>query len=118
MDINTELAKKWVAALRSGNYAQTQCQLRYNELDGTASYCCLGVLCEVAEIPRISHASYLFTTENGQEVATSSACAEGWWNKHFGTQLSQQQCWVMNDEQGKSFAEIADYIEKTLDLTA
>lgn len=37
-----EVADKWVAALRSGKYQQTQGYLR--DSDG---FCCLGVLCDI-----------------------------------------------------------------------
>lgn len=39
-----EIADKWVAALRSGNYKQTTGMLNRNN----ESFCCLGVLCEIA----------------------------------------------------------------------
>lgn len=35
---------QWIAALRSGEYAQTTGRLRRDE-----GYCCLGVLCDLAE---------------------------------------------------------------------
>jgi hypothetical protein len=38
-------AEKWVAALESGEFAQTQSQLYDPDTD---AYCCLGVACEVA----------------------------------------------------------------------
>lgn len=41
--MKAEVKAQWVAALRSGEYAQTKGRLR----DGSG-YCCLGVLCEVA----------------------------------------------------------------------
>lgn len=43
-----DLKAKWVAALRSGEYAQGLYNLRRPGTDGTAdTYCCLGVLCEL-----------------------------------------------------------------------
>jgi hypothetical protein len=41
--VNAEIAKKWVAALRSGEYRQSKSQLRRGD-----GFCCLGVLCELA----------------------------------------------------------------------
>lgn len=38
-----ENAEKWVAALESGEYQQTNCRLRAGN-----SFCCLGVACDVA----------------------------------------------------------------------
>jgi hypothetical protein len=39
---------EWTAALRSGGYGQAQERLA----DGYGNYCCLGVLCEVAGLPK------------------------------------------------------------------
>lgn len=44
-----EVLKIWVKALESGKYQQTQGMLREIHDDGTSSYCCLGVLCDLAE---------------------------------------------------------------------
>lgn len=45
-----EVLKRWVEALESGKYSQATGQLRYtNHLDSIAGYCCLGVLCKLAE---------------------------------------------------------------------
>lgn len=41
--------KKWLKALRSGEYKQGKWQLQTPASEGTvASFCCLGVLCELA----------------------------------------------------------------------
>lgn len=40
--MNIDIANKWIAALRSGKYAQTSEALRDN-----AGFCCLGVLCDL-----------------------------------------------------------------------
>ena len=111
MTINTDLAKKWVAALRSGNYVQGQNRLRNSE----GKYCCLGVLCEVAGITRIDSGSYKFPRSN---YMWHAAAEDSWWNKQFGTALNQNRLWQLNDTDEKSFAEIADYIEQELDLKA
>lgn len=39
--------RRWVKALRSGKYKQSDGQLCYTENDGSKSYCCLGVLCDI-----------------------------------------------------------------------
>lgn len=46
--LNKPIIQKWVDALRSGEFSQTQNRLGRMHEDGTMSYCCLGVLCEVA----------------------------------------------------------------------
>lgn len=43
--MNADVKQKWVAALRSGEYAQGKGVLRDNE----DKFCCLGVLCDLAE---------------------------------------------------------------------
>lgn len=49
MKIAKELKAKWLAALRSGDYKQGKNYLHNSAKD---TFCCLGVLCEVAGIPR------------------------------------------------------------------
>jgi hypothetical protein len=42
-----EIADRWIAALRSGEYAQTQGRLSEKNLEGGNAFCCLGVLCDL-----------------------------------------------------------------------
>ncbi len=42
--VNKELVKKWVAALRSGDYKQGREQLRNGD-----QFCCLGVACDIVK---------------------------------------------------------------------
>src|SRR4051812_8813302 len=44
----SEVAKKWVDALRSGKFKQGRSSLTQKHPDGTLTHCCLGVLCELA----------------------------------------------------------------------
>lgn len=46
MAVSNDLLRKWIAALRSGEYLQGRGTLRRG-----SQYCCLGVLCKVAGIP-------------------------------------------------------------------
>lgn len=92
--MDTELKKKWVAALRSGEYPQGR--LAFKNAGG---YCCLGVLNEVGRLG-YGDAAGFFMGKSGE-----AAC---------GIPESRQALlYSMNDE-GKSFAEIADYIEANL----
>jgi len=43
-NMNPKIKAEWVAALRSGQYQQSEGALR----DANDKYCCLGVLCEIA----------------------------------------------------------------------
>lgn len=46
--MNKNIKDRWLSKLRSGTYGQTTGQLGVRTLDGQDSYCCLGILCEVA----------------------------------------------------------------------
>ena len=47
----TKIKAEWVAALRSGEYLKGVGRLARIDLDdGVASYCCLGVLCEISPV--------------------------------------------------------------------
>jgi hypothetical protein len=92
--MNVDNVRKWLAALRSGEYAQGKSAMFRN-----GSYCCLGVACEVAGIPMNSY----------MEVA-----------KWIGV-MSDETCYAgayefvrMNDELGNTFSEIADHVERKL----
>lgn len=43
-----EIIAEWVKRLRSGDYKQGQKRLGIKTLNGVESFCCLGVLCEMA----------------------------------------------------------------------
>lgn len=45
--MNTAIAGRWVAALRSGKYQQGLNLLKQQHDSGKDSFCCLGVLCEL-----------------------------------------------------------------------
>ena len=110
-----EIKARWVAALRSGVYAQTKEKLRSGD-----GYCCLGVLCDL-------HANETNTpwTPDGFSFMYK------WANlvlpsdvrKWAGLTLNdptvkvngkQESLSNMNDTHQKSFDDIADAIEKGL----
>lgn len=98
-----ELRDRWVEALRSGDYEQGQSFLRNGN-----KFCCLGVLCEVAGVPRED-------TEWGSGYRLS---ADEWEDvdlpPRWGglTPRVKQTLMDKNDLYGKSFLEIADHIER------
>lgn len=47
--MKTEIKTKWLEALRSGDYKQAKGALVKQAEDGSKSYCCLGVLCDLAK---------------------------------------------------------------------
>jgi hypothetical protein len=103
-----ELKDKWVAALRSDKYTQGREKLRTDD----GSYCCLGVLCEVLDVPRrdtFERWEYVF---EGQATSLQLTAAL---RQHAGLSSAFEYDLIsMNDDQRKTFDEIADYIESEL----
>lgn len=66
---------EWTSALRSGQFGQGQNCLN----DGEGNFCCLGVLCEVAEIPRsgsvFNLVEYLFPVPSHQYASDLASIA-------------------------------------------
>lgn len=98
--MNTELLRRWVAALRSGKYKQGKGHLHSGLCE---TYCCLGVLREIE--PRITRSVYdmnLLDEESLQE--------------QMGFRFPQAEFVKMNDGLGKTFPEIADHIERKYNI--
>lgn len=115
--MDPEYKQKWIDALRSGKYKQGRAALRNIQED---TYCCLGVLCEIAGAkwtPVISHlegSRYARATLDGycSSTATPGLKILEAANLSFEDQDTLIQ---LNDgPQGKSFEEIAQYIEENL----
>lgn len=113
-----ELKKLWVEALRSGEYEQTQEQLCDSTDDGGYSYCCLGVLCEVA-----IKAGLPITVNFGEDEPkaydfngiTNTADLNYQLLKEFELTSENQSTLIgMNDDENAPFTEIADWIEGNL----
>lgn len=107
LKISPELKKEWVAALRSGKYAQTRGRLKIKSGElgrEETGYCCLGVLREisldlqgaVAEV-----GGFLWADKGGDPVGVC--------------QKEQSELAHMNDK-GIKFAAIADYIEHSTEI--
>lgn len=97
--MDAKLKADWVKALRSGEYRQARRTLRSGR-----GYCCLGVLCRVANIP-IARNGQTVSASCGGDYAPIATIVGGESMNHLMT---------LNDNLGKSFPEIADYIEKNL----
>jgi len=91
---NTDRIRTWVAALRSGDYRQTQGALSTPDED---SFCCFGVACKVFQFALTDH---LRTYE---EVL-----------QELGLLRSEASHLIqLNDELEQSFDQIAGYLEQT-----
>ncbi len=108
--MDSALKAKWVEALRSGKYVQAKGCLRDSRPHGDG-FCCLGVLCDVIDpegwddsgLFRLAHCfpPKEVMTEIGYPDEAEKQNSKFWTAAH------------MNDE-GKSFDEIASYIEDAL----
>ena len=106
------LKAEWCAALRSGRYLQGQWCLRLTTDEGFR-YCCLGVLCEVLGLPHRAYKGYEISTEVGPRYCGLTIPPV------FAARLGipgDKRCHLveMNDRLGRTFPEIADWIEHNL----
>ncbi len=101
MNIITENRRRWVEALRSGEYEQGRFALRRaNE------FCCLGVACDVLGSGEWSGTRGLSSFD--AELYTLSIHMRA---KLGLTDLQVQELALMNDYHHHSFEQIADHIE-------
>jgi len=117
--MNQERKAEWVTALRSGEYKQGLGALRTSD----NKFCCLGVLCDIAvkrkdapewENPTANYPSNYTIRFPGQARGNSGLLpwrlAEDYdLPNHLSGKLME-----LNDDKGKSFEEIATYIEENL----
>jgi hypothetical protein len=123
MKLREEVKVKWLEALRSGRYTQGTGALQRVHEDGSRSFCCLGVLCEVAiemgvtldvgagvsDHPKGDVVAYdgasSYPPSKVEEFATVGGVAmEGW-------EVNGQSLVNMNDNSNLSFEQIASHIE-------
>lgn len=103
--MNPEIKAKWLEALRSHQYQQARKYLRTDE----THFCCLGVLCDLTAPRRwrpISDGEFCHGSAHAfpdNDILAEADLSE----------LDAEKLANMNDR-GKSFAEIADYIEANL----
>ncbi len=109
--MNKEIAKKWVKALRSGKYKQGQKSL-CTVKGKTAKYCCLGVLCHILKTP-YEKCGDLKRYDEDTAVLPSSVLEKAGMHSCWGETRSGHFSSLthLNDD-GKSFNEIADFIEQ------
>ena len=113
------IAMKWVAALRSGDYKQTNSQLRNDK-----GFCCLGVLCNVhaQEHPKIAakqtdpgmylESAYTLPTEVMKWAGLSSYIGEKRDYKQLAIGGDYYHHLAAANDSGISFKRIANWIEK------
>jgi hypothetical protein len=104
--MDRKIKTKWLKALRSGKYKQTKNVLR----KARGGFCCLGVLCDIVKPDGWYKDQDKVWGFQGSECTydfpPTSILAETGLPTELGSDLA-----VMNDS-GRSFKEIADYIEE------
>ena len=121
--------KKWVKALRSGEYKQARRDLCKEDDSGECSYCCLGVACDIfVEGDWIQRKGWIeWSIDPYEEFALPSySDREGWgftdttsfpslkMLRKMGLGVGYAQRLADLNDKGLSFMEIADKIEKDL----
>ena len=114
MKMNKEIKEKWIAALRSGNYAQGDEALCWNNSE-KLSYCCLGVLCDIVNPTKWEHFG-----KDTQSLYHFENSVTGWDmpTKNFletqGISWAEAEILANMNDAGESFSNIATYIEERL----
>lgn len=106
--------RRWIAALRSGEYAQGKSSLCVAKPDGQPDrFCCLGVLCDVRKVPVLHREVGYDVRYDCGEIAGGHAgmIPFMWLPNHIGEDDSVDQLAGMNDH-GKRFTTIANHIER------
>ncbi len=113
-NMNQDIKKQWVNALRSGEYKQTEGQLK-----DSVGYCCLGVLCDLhakAGLDKWVGNSY---GEGIQETYGSTALVRLWsgidaLKTTYVLINGRNNSLANHNDNGATFLEIADAIEEQL----
>ena len=96
--MDKKLKTRWIKALRSGKYPQAT-----NGLRTETGYCCLGVLCDLIDPSKWNDLRY---DGRGAYVPGSTRELIGL------SDADENKLAAMNDNERKSFEQIAAYIEK------
>jgi len=110
-DDNRELVVEWLKALRSGDYKQGR-----GSLCNKNKYCCLGVLCEIAKIPKSVVSSKvlkadIFEYEGETGYLPHTLVIKLGISKFGSIGNTSYSLAALNDEFGSTFELIADVIE-------
>jgi hypothetical protein len=114
--------KKWISALKSGKYRQTQCTLKRVDNAKHANYCCLGLLCNLSNKGKWVNeftdkkikkkTVYRVKREDGI-FDYGIAALPRLVREEIGISLNECDILAnMNDVGRKSFKDIANYLEK------
>lgn len=119
--MDKEVKKRWVKALRSGEYKQGRNFLcAWDSEDQEYRMCCLGVLADIAFEGEwimdtcVESATYVFESDKNEYITGHTELSEDALKKLGITDDDQEKLIKMNDDIGLSFHVIAAYIEENL----
>lgn len=127
--LDPKFKKKWVKALRSGNYKQAIGSLQRvkahpEEREAKLGFCCLGVACDLVNpkgwIIQNGLASYQAVDSLGRrnpsidDCGPQSAGLPEYTRKLINLPRLEQSLLIKMNDDGSSFKKIANYIEKNL----
>lgn len=99
--------EKWIAALRSGKYAQGSMRLCVFGNDGIDRYCCMGVACAETGMDYPPHNALM-----PSDIRAIYGLSDGWGTFSFA--LGAHNLAELNDTAKATFVQIADFIEEQL----
>lgn len=112
----TEIQRKWIDALRSGDYQQCKNYLHTND-----GYCCLGVACDILKIPvEYDDDGVAYYQDEHEKLPASvyrqlnlidNIGAIRAYTPHFEKPFTEEALSALNDN-GYTFEKIADFMEK------
>lgn len=109
--MNPEIKAEWVKRLRSGQYEQGRSALSYQ-----GSYCCLGVLCEIAAergiVIKTTHGDDGVTYDNATVLLPIKVIKWAGLSDSAPVIGHEKDLTVLNDLMGYDFNDIANVIER------
>lgn len=108
MKRNNEFIKRWINWLRSKEFDQTE-----QALHSPDGFCCLGVACHKSKKMKISKIDrkdrYVYKYDNGDK---NSEFLPRKFREWIGITCAEEELLADMNDSGKSFDEIADWIEE------
>lgn len=103
--MDEKIAKRWAKALRSGRYKQGRQVLREGD-----KHCCLGVLCRILRVKHEILPDRKVRYDGNLMILTAAVAAKAGIRSGCGD-LPDNESLAWHNDNGSSFAEIADIIE-------
>src|SRR6185503_16966914 len=112
LQMDPEIRAQWTAALRSGEYRRGQGRLRSDD----DRFCCLGVLCDLAAKDGAVEEIHLSPGTHWRyddETAYLPKAVQRWAQLDSGNPATSEGSLAGLNDEGRSFAYIADVIDGT-----